>query len=115
MLSHAEFFKLCEYVKVTPIKGTRQEYLDAATTTLGLQIPAYSLKQAFDATGIPAQFVVRRKKSQGSVNRVTVLAKVLLHLVEQNPSLTVNSEAVETLRLLRNNRPIPRDNYYWST
>ena len=81
--SHANFYRVCEWVTTTDLTKIHSfdEAAIAATKALNFTVPHYTVKSALEATGKSSNVV--RKRSSKNRDRVVVLATELAALMRE--------------------------------
>lgn len=84
MLSHQQFFRLCEWLKIADLKGchTKAEAARRASAGLGFDVSDYSVSTAMQTTGVvlespPAGAPLQRR------DRSVIVARSLVDLMRE--------------------------------
>lgn len=84
VLSHAEFYKLCEFIKSqkSPIVASYTGLAMKASQELGFNVPANAVKNAIKSTGVSFVPSAKRVQNFKGADRIVRLASAILGVVE---------------------------------
>lgn len=84
VLKHAEFYKLCEFIKTqkSPIVASYTGLAMKASQELGFDVPANAVKNAIKSTGVSFVPSVKRVQNFKGTDRIVRLASAILGVAE---------------------------------
>lgn len=105
-LTHANFFKLCQWVSALPkpVKGTYKKLSRSARAELKLPVSVHAITSACEATGVTFERAERRQSVKAPSSRLVLMAKCLRAVIQDVEEAfggkVIKPETRELLRLL---------------